>query len=113
MYTVVKIVISACLIGAVTELARRFPLYGGIIAAMPLVSLLSLIWLKIQGQPSAQLQQFLLGVIIGLPATIALLAGVYVALKHNVHIFLAFGMGLICWGVFLGVQKWIGELFKI
>ncbi len=113
MYTVVKIVVSACLIGAVTELARRYPLYGGIIAALPLVSLLSLVWLKIQGQPSAQLQQFLLGVIIGLPATIALLAGVYIALKHNVHIFFAFSVGLTCWGAFLGVQKWIGLLLKI
>lgn len=113
MYTVVKIIISACLIGAVTELARRYPLYGGVIAALPLVSLLSLMWLKIQGQPSAQLQQFLLGVLIGLPATIALLAGVYAALKHNLHISLAFGAGLICWGVFLVVQKWIGVLFKL
>lgn len=113
MYTVIKVVISACLIGAVTELARRFPLYGGVIAALPLVSLLSLMWLKIQGQPSAQLQQFLLGVIIGLPATIALLVGVYVALKYNLHIFLAFGAGLMCWGVFLGIQKWMMVWFKV
>ena len=113
MYTAVKIVISACLIGAVTELARKFPLYGGIIAALPLVSLLSLMWLKLQGQPSAQLQQFLLGVIIGLPATIALLVGVYIALTYNLHIFIAFGVGLACWGACLAVQKWVGFLLKI
>ena len=113
MYTVVKVVISACLIGMITELARRFPLYGGILAALPLVSLLSLMWLKLQGQSSVQLQQFLIGVIIGLPATIVLLAGVYIALKNGLHLFLAFGVGLACWGVCLAVQKWVAVLLKI
>ena len=33
MFYVVKILISAVIIGVVTEVARRFPTYGGIIAA--------------------------------------------------------------------------------
>jgi amino acid transporter len=45
MYILVKVLVSAFVIGIVTEIARRFPSYGGIVAALPLVSLLSLIWL--------------------------------------------------------------------
>ena len=36
MYVIVKIMISAILIGIVTEVSRRFPTYGRIIAALPL-----------------------------------------------------------------------------
>jgi len=50
MYTFFKILSSAAIIGVVTEVARRFPTYGGIIAALPLVSILSIIWLTVQSE---------------------------------------------------------------
>lgn len=34
-----KVIISALIIGFVTEISKRHPTYGGIIAALPLVSL--------------------------------------------------------------------------
>lgn len=37
IYTVVKILVLAIIISLVTEFARRFPTYGGIVAALPLV----------------------------------------------------------------------------
>lgn len=46
----VKFFTSALIIVFVTELAKRFPLYGGIIAALPLISLLSIFWLMVQGE---------------------------------------------------------------
>lgn len=42
MSFLVKISVSACVIGLVTILAKYSPKYGGIVAALPLVSLLSL-----------------------------------------------------------------------
>lgn len=44
-YFLIKTVISALIIAAVSELAKRFPSTGGLIAAMPLTTLLALIWL--------------------------------------------------------------------
>ncbi|MDF1535763.1 MAG: DUF3147 family protein [bacterium] len=40
-----KTLISALLIAGVSELAKRLPSLGGLIAAMPLTTLLTLIWL--------------------------------------------------------------------
>ena len=113
MYTVIKIFSSAIIIGVVTEIARRFPLYGGIIAALPLISLLSIIWLTVQGQNNEQILQFTWGVLIGLPATIFLLGAVYIALKNHLHLGIAISIGIVCRGVFLGIQKWIFLLLKI
>lgn len=113
MYLLIKIFSSAVIIGIVTELARRLPTYGGIIAALPLVSLLSIIWLTVQGQTSEQIQQFTWGVILGLPATIVMLIGVYFSLKNNLHISVAILIGVVFWGIFLIAQKWLTFITKL
>jgi len=44
----VKILVSALIIAGVSELAKRMPSLGGLIAAMPLTTLLALIWLYVE-----------------------------------------------------------------
>ena len=109
----VKLFSSAIIIACVTELAKRFPLYGGIIAALPLISLLSIFWLTLQGETVKQIQTFTMGVIIGLPATIVLLLVVYMMIKHSFPLVLALIVGIIAWGLFLGVQKFVLNHFNI
>ena len=103
----IKLVSSALIIAGVTELAKKFPLYGGIIAALPLISLLSIFWLTIQGETVKQIQTFTMGVIMGLPATLIMLLVVYMMLKHSFSFILALIAGILTWGVFLGLQKFI------
>ena len=45
VFFLVKTLVSALLIAGVSELAKRLPSLGGLIAAMPLTTLLTLIWL--------------------------------------------------------------------
>lgn len=61
MYLLIKIISSAVIIGVVTELARRLPVYGGIVAALPLISILSIIWLTIQGESTQKVNKLHLG----------------------------------------------------
>jgi hypothetical protein len=44
-YLLVRTLISACLIVAVAELAKRSPAFGALVASLPLVSVLAMIWL--------------------------------------------------------------------
>jgi hypothetical protein len=44
-FFIVKVAVSAIIIAGVSELAKRMPSLGGLIAAMPLTTLLVLIWL--------------------------------------------------------------------
>ncbi len=44
-YLVVKAVISAILIVAVSEVAKRSPAFGALVASLPLVSVLGMFWL--------------------------------------------------------------------
>lgn len=44
-YLVIKAVISGILIAVASEVARRFPGWGAMIASLPLVSILGMMWL--------------------------------------------------------------------
>lgn len=44
-YLVLKALLSGVIVAIVSEVARRFPGLGGMIASLPLVSILGMIWL--------------------------------------------------------------------
>ena len=44
-YLIIKALISGAIIAAVSEIARRSPAFGALVASLPLVSLLAIIWL--------------------------------------------------------------------
>ena len=45
LYLLIKAAISGVLVAAVSEVARRYPGWGGLLASLPLTSLLAMIWL--------------------------------------------------------------------
>lgn len=45
LYLLVKAALSGIIVAAVSEIARRNPGWGGMIASLPLVSVLGMIWL--------------------------------------------------------------------
>ena len=44
-YLFIKAVVSGIIVAAVSEIAKRYPGLGGMIASLPLVSVLGMIWL--------------------------------------------------------------------
>jgi hypothetical protein len=45
LYLVIKALISGAIVAAVSEIAKRYPGFGGLVASLPLVSVLGMIWL--------------------------------------------------------------------
>ena len=45
LYTAIKVLLTAVLVVAISEAAKRLTLLGGILASLPLTSLLAFIWL--------------------------------------------------------------------
>ena len=45
LYLIIKAAISGAIVAAVSEIARRYPGWGGLLASLPLTSLLAMIWL--------------------------------------------------------------------
>ena len=45
LYLIIKAALSGAIVAAVSEVARRYPGWGGLLASLPLTSLLASIWL--------------------------------------------------------------------
>ena len=45
LYLLIKAAISGAIVAAVSEIARRSPGWGGLVASLPLTSLLAMVWL--------------------------------------------------------------------
>jgi hypothetical protein len=45
LYLFIKAAVSGMIVAAVSEIARRYPGWGGLVASLPLTSLLAMLWL--------------------------------------------------------------------
>ena len=45
LYLIIKAALSGVIVAAISEIARRYPGWGGLLASLPLTSLLAMIWL--------------------------------------------------------------------
>ena len=58
MQFLVKVLVSALVIAGASELARRYSVIGALLAALPLTSILAMIWLWRDGVPAAEIADF-------------------------------------------------------
>ncbi|PEE41368.1 DUF3147 family protein [Bacillus pseudomycoides] len=105
MHFLVKVIVSALIIGGVTEFAKHYSTIGGFIAALPLISLLSLFWLSFEGGSKQDLSQFALGVLYGFPASALLLFVVYIGLKNSFSLSTSVLFGVGIWCIVFAFQK--------
>jgi hypothetical protein len=56
-YYIIKVVLSAVLIVAVSEASKKSSLIGGILASIPLVSVLAMIWLYMETKDIQKISQ--------------------------------------------------------
>lgn len=54
-YLIVKYLVTAGIVVLVSEFAKRSDKLGGLIAALPMVTLLTLIWLYVEQQPTSKI----------------------------------------------------------
>lgn len=103
-----KAVVSAVVILGINAVAQKNPLMGGKIAALPFVSLLSVLWLFLDRRPTQEVSSFLQGVLWGLLPTAAYLIATLVGLKLHVPLWGALTLGvLVCLGA-----SWLLQLVK-
>lgn len=57
LYYVLKVIISAIIIVAITEIAKRNTGFAALLASLPLTSLLAFIWLYIEGSTVSQISE--------------------------------------------------------
>lgn len=80
-YIAIKTIISAALIVAVGEIAKRSPLLGGLIASIPLLSLLAIVWLYVDTRSVDQVSQLSWSILLMILPSLLLLVALPLLLK--------------------------------
>lgn len=107
----IKALVSGALIAAASEIARRNPGWGGLVASLPLVSLLTMLWLWRDTGDAARIADLALSstayVAASLPAfvTLALLLRRGIPIPWSILTFVAVGMAGYVLMTWLG-RRW-------
>lgn len=112
IYYALKIAISAAVIVAVSEVAKRNSGVAALLAAIPLTSLLAFIWLHVEGSSSAAIGELSTQVFwLVLPSLILFLA-LPALLKFGINFWLSLGAScaatIVCYLVMLPLLRKAG-----
>jgi F0F1-type ATP synthase assembly protein I len=106
-FFLVKVIVSALVIAVVTEIAKVSTSIGGLIAAMPFITVMSLIWFYTEKKDSILMADFTISVFWGIfPTLLSLLPAIYLFRKgyNFFHVlFISF--------IFLAIGVYIHQYF--
>ena len=111
-YYITKIVISVLLIIAISEIAKRSTLLGGILASVPLVSVLAMIWLYVETRDIERVAVLSSSVFWLVIPSLALFLILPVLLKKGLQFYISLGLSLtitvICYFIMIAILHKLG-----
>lgn len=112
VYYITKIVISALLIVAISEIAKRSSFIGAVLASVPLVSVLAMIWLYIDTRDVAKIGSLASGIFWLVLPSLALFIALPLLLKQGVNFYLSMGVSIVitigCYWLMVAVLNHVG-----
>ncbi len=109
MHYAIKILVSAAIIVAVSEVSKRSALIGGLVASLPLVSFLGILWLYADTKDSGKVADLSTSIFWLVLPSLAFFLVLPALLKIRVNFYASFtlatGIMLACYGMMLLVLK--------
>ncbi len=113
LYYIIKIGISAVVIAAVSEIAKRSSIFGALIASLPLTSLLAILWMrfdKVETGKIAELSQSIFWLVLPSLAFFIL----FPALIHRgAQFWISFSVSAGATVILYFVLIWVLKLFDV
>jgi len=105
---IAKLLVTNLIIIFCTQIGRKFPTLGGLIATMPLTSLLVLLWLNSDNPGNyGLLSDYTRGVLWGIIPTILFFAAVQFCLRRELPFALVISAGFGIWLFAACVHQWL------
>lgn len=95
LFVVVKIFITALIVAAVTEISKRSVSLGGLIAAMPILTVIALLWFYYEKKDNVFMADFTKSVLAGFPMTIMFFVPTIYMFRKGYNFWLTLFVGLI------------------
>lgn len=112
-YYIVKVIVSALVIVAVSEIAKRSTLFGALIASIPFTTVLAMIWLYRDTGDSARIAQLSTGVFWLVLPSLVLLVVLPLLLRAGWSFWLALGAGTVATVIAYGAMWWLLRRFGV
>jgi hypothetical protein len=93
-YFITKVTVSATLIVAISELAKRSSMMGALLASLPLVSILAMIWLYHESGDTAKIIALSTDIFWLVLPSLVLFISLPVLLKYEVGFYLSLGISI-------------------
>lgn len=108
MQFLVKLLLTNAVIIGCTLISRKFPSLGGLIATMPLTSLIVLFWIRADSAGDYRLMTlYTEGVLWGIIPTILFFAAAYFCFSRQASMTLALSAGFGLWLLGALVHQWL------
>lgn len=99
IFFITKILISAFIIAIVSEIAKKYTLLGGLIVAMPITTLLSMIWIYLDKKDTLLISNFLISVVYGTILSFLFFICAIFFLKKGVNFYLTLFISIAILGI--------------
>lgn len=90
-----KIAITTALIILISEISKRHAFIGAILASLPIISILAMIWLYIDTRNVAKVSTLSTGVFWLVLPSLVLFVLLPVLLKHGINFYLSLGIAIV------------------
>lgn len=108
MQFIVKLAVTNLIIIFCAQIGRKFPSLAGLIATMPLTSLIVLIWLHMDNPGDSRLMtDYVRGVLWGIVPTILFFAAVLFCFRRQVSLPVALSAGFSIWLAGAVIHQWL------
>lgn len=111
-YYILKVAISAVLIVAIAEISKRSSLIGALLASVPLVSVIAMIWLYIDTRDVERVGALASGIFWLVLPSLALFIALPLLLRQGVNFYLALGASIgitiACYGLMIRLLDFVG-----
>ena len=111
-YYIFKLSVSAILIVAISEIARRSSFVGALLASVPLVSVMAMIWLYVDTGDAARVGALASGIFWLVLPSLALFIALPLLLERGVDFYLSMTLSVVltigCYGAMIVLLKRFG-----
>ena len=111
-YYAVKVVVSALLIVSIAEISKRSSLAGAILASVPLVSVIAMVWLYIDTRDPVRVSALANGIFWLVLPSLALFITLPLLLKQGHNFYLSMGISIAvtigCYWLMVNVLQQFG-----
>ncbi len=95
LYLVIKAALSGVIVAAVSEIARRYPGWGGLVASLPLTSLMAMIWLWRDSSDPGRIADLSVSIIWFIAASVPFFVALPILLRSGIGFWVSMGLCVI------------------